>query len=57
MEKVTKSMQAMSLPGIKKGAINEIKIMGMSLPVYLIAAVVILYAAMTGILPENMVGH
>ncbi len=30
--------------------------MGMSLPVYIIAAFVILYAAMTGILPENMVG-
>lgn len=56
MEKVIKSMQAISLPGMKKGAINEIKIMGMSLPVYLIAAVVIIYAAMTGILPENMVG-
>lgn len=28
----------------------------MSLPVYIIAAFVILYAAMTGILPENMVG-
>lgn len=30
--------------------------MGMSLPMYLLAAIVILYAAMTGILPENMVG-
>ena len=46
----------MSLPSLKKSKINEIKIMGMSLPVYFIAAVVILYAAMTGILPENMVG-
>ena len=56
MEKVIKSVQAISLPGMKKSKINEIKIMGMSLPVYIIAAVVILYAAMTGILPENMVG-
>ncbi len=56
MEKVIKSVQATSLPGMKKSKINEIKIMGMSLPVYIIAAVVILYAAMTGILPENMVG-
>lgn len=30
--------------------------MGMALPVYLIVAFVIIYAAMTGILPENMVG-
>lgn len=56
MEKVIKSVQAISLLGMKKSKINEIKIMGMSLPVYIIAAVVILYAAMTGILPENMVG-
>lgn len=56
MEKVIKSVQAIGMPGMKKSKINEIKIMGMSLPVYIIAAVVILYAAMTGILPENMVG-
>lgn len=56
MEKVIKSVQTVGLSGMKKSKINEIKIMGMSLPVYIIAAFVILYAAMTGILPENMVG-
>ena len=56
MEKVIKSVQTVGLTGMKKSKINEIKIMGMSLPVYIIAAFVILYAAMTGILPENMVG-
>ena len=56
MEKVIKSVQTIGLSGMKKSKINEIKIMGMSLPVYIIAAFVILYAAMTGILPENMVG-
>ena len=56
MEKVISSVQTASLPKKKKSKVNEIKIMGMSLPVYIIAAVVILYAAMTGILPENMVG-
>lgn len=56
MEKVINSVQTASLPKKKKSKINEIKIMGMSLPVYIIAAFVILYAAMTGILPENMVG-
>lgn len=56
MEKVIKSVQTAGLSGMKKSKINEIKIMGMSLPVYIIAAFVILYAAMTGILPENMVG-
>ena len=56
MEKVINSVQTASLPKKKKSKVNEIKIMGMSLPVYIIAAVVILYAAMTGILPENMVG-
>ena len=55
MEKVIKSVQTVGLSGMKKSKINEIKIMGMSLPVYIIAAFVILYAAMTGILPENMV--
>ena len=56
MEKVIKSVQTIGLSGMKKSKINEIKIMGMSLPVYIITAFVILYAAMTGILPENMVG-
>lgn len=56
MEKVINSVQTAILPKKKKSKVNEIKIMGMSLPVYIIAAVVILYAAMTGILPENMVG-
>ena len=56
MEKVIKSVQTIGLSSMKKSKINEIKIMGMSLPVYIIAAFVILYAAMTGILPENMVG-
>lgn len=56
MEKVIKSVQTVGLSGMKKSKINEIKIMGMSLTVYIIAAFVILYAAMTGILPENMVG-
>ncbi|SCJ26311.1 Citrate transporter [uncultured Eubacterium sp.] len=56
MEKVIKSVQTVGLSGMKKSKINEIKIMGMSLPVYIIVAFVILYAAMTGILPENMVG-
>ncbi len=56
MEKVLKSVQAAGLPGMRIEKLKEIKIMGMSLPMYLLAAVVILYAAMTGILPENMVG-
>ena len=56
MEKVINSVQTASLPKKKKSKVNEIKIMGMSLPVYIIATFVILYAAMTGILPENMVG-
>ena len=47
MEKVIKSVQTIGLSGMKKSKINEIKIMGMSLPVYIIAAFVILYAAMT----------
>ncbi|WP_443770137.1 2-hydroxycarboxylate transporter family protein [Anaerostipes sp.] len=56
MEKVLKSVQAAGLPGMRIEKLKEIKIMGMSLPMYLLAAIVILYAAMTGILPENMVG-
>ena len=56
MEKVLKSVQAAGLPGMRIEKLKEIKIMGMSLPMYLLAAVVILYAAMTEILPENMVG-
>ena len=38
MEKVIKSVQTVGLSGMKKSKINEIKIMGMSLPVYIIAA-------------------
>lgn len=56
MEKVLKSVQAAGLPGMRIEKLKEIKIMGMSLPMYLLAAIVILYAAMTGILPKNMVG-
>ena len=40
MEKEIKSVQAINLPRIKNGKVNEIKIMGMSLPVYLIAALI-----------------
>lgn len=39
-----------------KKKITEIKIMGLSLPVYFIAALIILFAAETEILPANMVG-
>ena len=34
----------------------EFKIMGLSLPVYLVLAVIVLFAAETEILPTNMVG-
>lgn len=36
--------------------ITEIKIMGLSLPVYIVVAAIILFAAATEILPVNMVG-
>ena len=36
--------------------VMEIKVMGMSLPMYIIVAAIILFAAQTGILPTNMVG-
>ena len=36
--------------------ILEVKIMGLSIPVYLVLAVIVLFAAQTEILPTNMVG-
>lgn len=39
-----------------KEKLCEIKILGLSLPLYLVAATVIIFAAMTEILPANMVG-
>ena len=36
--------------------ILDVKIMGLSIPVYLVLAVIVLFAAQTEILPTNMVG-
>lgn len=56
MEKVLKSVQSNAAIESFFEKIKSIQIMGMSLPMYIIVAVIILFAAMTGILPENMVG-
>ncbi len=59
MEKVVKRVQTTEVPkGISEmwKKCQEIRILGMTLPVYLLAACIILFAAETEILPANMVG-
>lgn len=56
MEKVMRTVQTWNMSSILNGISGKITIMGMSLPVYLLAAAVILFAAAQGILPQNMVG-
>ena len=56
MEKVMGKAQRTESSSGLWNKLKEIKIMGMSLPMYLIVAVIVLFAAETGILPTNMVG-
>lgn len=56
MEKVLGSMQTIKDSSYQWKKWKEITIMGMSVPVYLIVSVIILFAAVTEILPANMVG-
>lgn len=56
MEKVMRTVQTWNMSSILNGISGKITIMGMSLPVYLLAAAMILFAAAQGILPQNMVG-
>lgn len=56
MEKVLKNVQSVALENKFIESLTKIQIMGMSLPMYVLVAAIILFAAMTGILPENMVG-
>lgn len=56
MEKVLKNVQSVASENKWIESLKKIQIMGMSLPMYVLVAAIILFAAMTGILPENMVG-
>lgn len=53
MEKILQNIHQREFPSLH---MNNIKIMGMSLPVYLIVSCIILFAAMQEILPANMIG-
>lgn len=56
MEKVLKNVGSVASENKFIENLKKVQIMGMSLPMYILVAVIILFAAMTGILPENMVG-
>ncbi len=56
MEKVLKNVGTVASENKFIESLKKVQIMGMSLPMYILMAAIILFAAMTGILPENMVG-
>lgn len=56
MEKVLKNVGSVASENKFIESLKKVQIMGMSLPMYILVAAIILFAAMTGILPENMVG-
>lgn len=56
MEKVLKNVGTVASENKFMESLKKVQIMGMSLPMYILIAAIILFAAMTGILPENMVG-
>lgn len=48
--------QALNKPALKRNAFEGLTVMGMSLPVYALVSLLILFASKTEILPQNMVG-